>query len=74
MTPGMLLIAQRLADVARDLEAVATLADEYRDLPRWEQHTAELRRTAELGDWWAKEIRADQISAEHRRNVAKPTL
>jgi len=59
MTPGKLLVAQRLAEVALELEAIAALADEYQELPRWPEHTAELRRTAELGTWWAKEIRSE---------------
>jgi len=59
MTPKKLLIAQRLAEVAPELLAIAVLADEYKDLPRWAEHTAELQRTAELARWWAADIRSE---------------
>ncbi len=59
MSPTKLLIAQALMESARELEAVATLADEYKTLPRWADHIAELRRAAELARWWATEIRSE---------------
>lgn len=59
MTPAKLLIAQRLDEVARELEAIAELADEFKAEIRWAGHVAELRNAAELGRWWAKEIRSD---------------
>lgn len=60
MTPGKLLIAQALTESGREMEAVATLADEYKDLPRWAEHIAELRRAAEFARWWANDIRAKE--------------
>ena len=60
MTIKKLLIAQRLDEVARELESIATLADEFNAEIRWAGHVSELRNAAELGRWWAKEIRADQ--------------
>ena len=60
MTPGKLLIAQALAESGRELEAVAKLADEYKHLPRWQEHIDELRRAAEFARWWAADIRAKE--------------
>lgn len=60
MTPGKLLIAQALTESGRELEAVAKLADEYRNLPRWQEHIDELRRAAEFARWWAADIRAKE--------------
>ena len=53
------LIAQRLEEVARELESIAELAEEFRCEIRWAGHVAELRNAAELGRWWAKEIRSE---------------
>ena len=60
MTHGKLLIAQALTESGRDLEAVAKLADEYKHLPRWQEHIDELRRAAEFARWWAADIRAKE--------------
>ena len=60
MTPGKLLIAQALNESGRELEAVAKLADEYKHLPRWQEHIDELRRAAEFARWWAADIRAKE--------------
>jgi len=35
MNPTKLLIAQRLSESSEELKAIATLADEYKHLPRW---------------------------------------
>ena len=59
MTPKKLLIAQRLAEQERELQAIATMADEYRNLPHWQDRIDELRRTAELARFWAAEIRSE---------------
>jgi hypothetical protein len=59
MTPKKLLIAQRLAEQELELQAIATMADEYRHQPRWQERIAELRRTAELARFWATEIRSE---------------
>lgn len=59
MTPARILIAQRLAEQDRELEAIATLADEHKHLPHWPERIAELRRTAELARFWAAEIRSE---------------
>ena len=59
MTPKKLLIAQRLAEQERELQAIATMADEYRNLPHWQDRIDELRRTAELARFWATEIRSE---------------
>lgn len=55
-----MLIAQRLDEQAREQEAIADLAAEYKDLPRWQERIAELRRGAELAKWWAANIRANE--------------
>ena len=59
MTPAKLLIAQRLTEVAREMESIAELADEFGCEIRWAKPTQELRNAAELAQWWAKEIRSD---------------
>lgn len=59
MTPGKLLIAQRLDESAAELASIANLADEFKDDPLWAGHVAELRNTAELAAWWAQEIRSE---------------
>lgn len=59
MSPTKLLIAQRLDEQERELQAIATMADEYRNLPRWQDRIDELRRTAELARFWATEIRSE---------------
>ena len=59
MTPAKLLIAQRLAEQVPELQAIAELADDYKDLPHWPERIAELRRTAELARFWATEIRSE---------------
>ena len=59
MTPSKALIAQRLDEVARELTSIAELADDYSTEIRWAGHVAELRNTAELATWWAKEIRSE---------------
>ena len=59
MTPTKLLIAQRLEEVARELEGIAALADEFKAEIRWAGHTAELRNAAELATWWAADIRSE---------------
>lgn len=60
VNPTKLLIAQRLDEQAREQEAIADLAAEYKDLPRWQERIAELRRGAELAKWWAANIRANE--------------
>ena len=60
MTPKKLLIAQRLAEQERELQAIATMADEYRNLPHWQDRIDELRRAAEFARWWAADIRAKE--------------
>ena len=60
MTPCKLLIAQRLSESSEELKAIATLADEYKHLPRWQEHIDELRRAAEFARWWANDIRAKE--------------
>lgn len=57
MSPSKLLIAQRLDEQAREQESIADLASEYKDLPRWGERIAELRRGAEFAKWWAANIR-----------------
>lgn len=59
MTPAKLLIAQRLLEASAELASIANLADEFKDDPLWAGHVAELRNAAELGRWWAKEIRSE---------------
>ena len=53
-----LLIAQRLAEVALELNAIANLAEEQSADPLWAGHVAELRNGAELARWWAAGIRS----------------
>ena len=59
MTPAKLLIAQRLSESSEELKAIATLADEYRNYPRWALQTAEIRRASEFARWWSTEIRKE---------------
>jgi hypothetical protein len=60
MNPTKMLIAQRLDEQAREQEAIADLASEYKDIPRWSERIAELRRGAEFSRWLATNIRANE--------------
>jgi len=60
MNPTTMLIAQRLDEQAREQEAIADLASEYKNIPRWSERIAELRRGAEFARWWANNIRSGQ--------------
>jgi len=60
MIPTKMLIAQRLDEQAREQEAIADLAAEYKDIPRWGERITELRRGAEFARWWATNIRANE--------------
>ena len=59
MKPTKALLAQLLVEQDRELEAVATLADDFAHLPHWPDRIAELRRAAELARFWAAEIRSE---------------
>ena len=65
MTPAKLLIAQRLDEVARELEAIAALAENCEHVKgtrswMWDGHVIELRRAADMVNWWAGAIRIDE--------------
>ena len=57
MTPGKMLIAQRLDECAREISGIVGLMDEYRHDQRWALHAAELARAGDLARYWAAEIR-----------------
>lgn len=62
MNPTKLLIAQRLDEHAREGRAIVALMDDYLKDPRWAGIASDLTRSAEAGEYWAKEIRAKEES------------
>ena len=61
MTPSKCLIAQRLAEHAREGFAIVSLMDDYLKDPRWAAVAADMARAAETAEYWAKEIRAVEV-------------
>ena len=61
MNPTKLLIAQRLAEHAREGRAIVDLMADYTDDPRWAGVAADLAIASETADYWAKEIRSDEV-------------
>lgn len=57
MTPTKLLIAQRLAESAREMRAIVGLMTEYMTSPRWADVADDMARAADTAAWWAEEIR-----------------
>ena len=57
MTPGKLLIAQRLDEHAREGYAIVGLMADYLKAPRWANVAADMASAAETAEFWAKEIR-----------------
>jgi hypothetical protein len=60
VTPGKLLIAQRLIESAHELRAIVELMGEYRNDPAWQDVARELSGAAATAQWWANEIRAER--------------
>lgn len=60
MTPGKLLIAQRLNEVAVELRSIVELMHEYRNDPAWSDVARELAGAAATAQWWANEVRAER--------------
>lgn len=60
MTPGKLLIAQRLIESAHELRAIVELMGEYRNDPAWQDVARELSGAAATAQWWANEVRAER--------------
>lgn len=60
MTPGKLLIAQRLLESAHELRAIADLMSEYIGDPAWLAVANALVNAGETAQWWATEIRAER--------------
>lgn len=60
MTPGKLLIAQRLVESAHELRAIVALMEEYKSDPAWQTVARELSGAAATAQWWANEIRAER--------------
>jgi hypothetical protein len=60
MTPGKLLIAQRLIESAHELRAIVALMAEYKNDPAWASAAEYLTNSAETAQWWANEIRSER--------------
>ena len=60
MTPGKLLIAQRLVESARELRDIIGLMEEHKNDPAWRSVADDLARAADTAWWWATEIRAER--------------
>jgi len=62
MNPTKMLIAQRLAEHAREGRAIVSLMEEpFADDPRWAGVASDLAIASETADYWAKEIRSDEV-------------
>lgn len=61
MTPGKLLIAQRLVEAAHELRAIASLTEEYKHDPEWSALAAELAGSADAAESAAIEIRLERL-------------
>lgn len=64
MNPTQLLIAQRLAEHAREGRAIVSLMEPFADDPRWAGVAADLAIGSETAEYWAKEIRAEEPCAK----------
>jgi len=60
MTPGKLLIAQRLCEAAHELRAIVALMAEYQHDPAWLAVAREMTGAAATAQWWATEVRAER--------------
>ena len=60
MTPGKLLIDQRLCEAAHELRAIVELMAEYQHDPAWTAVAREMTAAAATAQWWAAEIRAER--------------
>lgn len=60
MTPGKLLIAQRLLESSAELRAIVALMDEYKHDPAWLAVAREMTGAAATAAWWANEVRAER--------------
>lgn len=59
MTPVQALIAQRLAEHAREGRAIVALMEPFTDDPRWAGVAADLAIASETAEYWATEIRSE---------------
>ena len=71
MNPTKLLIAQRLAEHAREGRAIVSLMDDYIEDPRWAGVAADVAMASETAEYWATEIRAGE-QASTRRPAGSP--
>lgn len=60
MTPGKLLIAQRLLESANELRAIADLMEEYNSKTIWFEVRGEISGAADTAEWFANKIRAER--------------
>ncbi len=64
MNPTKLLIAQRLAEHAREGRAIVSLMEPFADDPRWAGVASDMAVASETAEYWAKEIRAEEPCAK----------
>ena len=60
MNPAKMLIAQRLAEHAREGYALADLMCDYIKDPKWERIVSDVASAAETAEYWAEEIRVKE--------------